>query len=218
MVVATWQYDVNEWEIITSEPDKPQSNIARSKVTANTTKQMYQIPHPVKVKAGQIIVVSFDYKESASISQFFAVRSFVAQDTPNSSANTQESWGAKRSEIESPNAQGWSRVTMRFVTTKDGFLDFLPYNNSTTATNSFREIMVTTNGSLQGDYGWYQPDYTSQSLNEATQTIPRVFVQSLSPTNVKDGDQWWKMSNNQVTNFMFGAMVSGTNKRLGKVC
>lgn len=198
---GNWQYNVNEWEIISSQPDKPQSNIARSKVTASNIKQLYQIPHPVKVKAGQIIVVSFDYKESASISQFFAVRSFVAQDTPNSSANAQESWSAKRSEIESPNAQGWSRVTMRFVTTKDGFLDFLPYNNSTTATNSFREIMVTTNGSLQGDYAWYQPDYTSQSLNEATQTIPRVFVQSLSPTNVKDGDQWWKMSNNQVTNF-----------------
>lgn len=198
---GNWQYNVNEWDILPADVDKPTSNIAQSKVTSSNIKQMYQNQHPVKVKAGQIIVVSFDYKESAEVSQFFAVRSFVAQDTPNSSANAQESWGAKRSQIERANAQGWSRVTMRFVTTKDGFLDFIPYNNSATATNSFREIMVTTNGSLQGDYAWYQPDYTSQSLNEATQTIPRVFVQSLSPTNVKDGDQWWKMSNNQVTNF-----------------
>lgn len=198
---GNWQYNVNEWEIISPEPDKPQSNIARSKVTTSTTKQLYQNPHPVKVRAGQIIVVSFDYKESAEVSHFFTVRNFIAQDTPNGDANSQEVWSAKRSEIEKANAQGWSRVTMRFVTTKDGFLDFLPYNNSTTATNSFREIMVTTSGSLQGAYSWYQPDYTSESVNEATQVIPHVYVQSLTPTNVKDGDQWWKMTNNEVTNF-----------------
>ena len=199
---GNWQYNVNQWQIVEAHADKPTSNIAKGLVNSNIYQQMNgQNPHPVKVSAGQIIVVSFDYRESGTVDTFFAVRNFATADAGTTSADAQEEFMANRSQIERADPNGWSRVTMRFVVTKDGFLDFIPYNSSTQYENAFREIMVTTNGSLQGDYAWYQPDYTSQSLNEATQTIPRVFVQSLSPTNVKDGDQWWKMSNNQVTNF-----------------
>lgn len=199
---GNWQYNVNQWQIVEAHADKPTSNIAKGLVNSNIYQQMNgQNPHPVKVSAGQIIVVSFDYRESGTVDTFFAVRNFATADAGTTSADAQEEFMANRSQIERADPNGWSRVTMRFVVTKDGFLDFIPYNSSTQYENAFREIMVTTNGSLQGDYAWYQPDYTSQSLNEATQTIPRVFVQSLSPTNIKDGDQWWKMSNNQVTNF-----------------
>lgn len=199
---GNWQYNVNQWQIVEAHADKPSSNIAKGLVNSNIYQQMNgQNPHPVKVSAGQIIVVSFDYRESGTVDTFFAVRNFATADAGTTSADAQEEFMANRSQIERADQNGWSRVTMRFVVTKDGFLDFIPYNSSTQYENAFREIMVTTNGSLQGDYAWYQPDYTSQSVQEATQTIPRVYVQSLSPTNVKDGDQWWKMSNNQVTNF-----------------
>lgn len=199
---GNWQYNVNQWQIVEAHADKPTSNIAKGLVNSNIYQQMNgQNPHPVKVSAGQIIVVSFDYRESGTVDTFFAVRNFATADAGTTSADAQEEFMANRSQIERVDPNGWSRVTMRFVVTKDGFLDFIPYNSSTQYENAFRELMVTTNGSLQGDYAWYQPDYTSQSVQEATQTIPRVYVQSLSPTGMKDGDQWWKMSNNQVTNF-----------------
>lgn len=197
---GNWQYNVNEWDILPPEMDKPTSNIAHSKANVNPLQAIWQLPNPVQVKAGQIIVVSFDYRESAPAPVYFAIRNALDKATAPNNANNQEQWILSRSLITPPDGSGWTRVTFRFIVNYNGFLNFIPVNSGTTGTNDFREIMVTTSGSLQGSYSWYQPDYTAQSVLEAGKAIPKVFVQSLSPTNVKDGDMWWKMSNNEVTN------------------
>ena len=198
---GNWIIPVNTWEILSPEKDKPTSNIFHSKGSTSVSDMIYQNPHPIQVKAGQIIVVSFDYKENMSCGEMFSIRTF--SEANKGPAEFLENWNVPRSLLEKSIQNEWIRVTYRLLVRKDGYLDFILANRSTNASaqNWFREIMVTTNGSLQGDYSWYQPDYTSSAVNEANQTIPRVYVQSLAPQKVKDGDQWWKMNNNKITNY-----------------
>ena len=200
---GNWIIPVNTWEILSPEKDKPTSNIFHSKGSTSINDMIYQNPHPIQVKSGQIIVVSFDYKENASCGNMFSIRNFVEPNKGLAAAEAQENWDVPRSLLEKSIQDEWIRVTYRLLVRKDGYLDFILSNRSANASaqNWFREIMVTTNGSLQGDYSWYQPDYTSSAVNEANQTIPRVYVQSLAPQKVKDGDQWWKMNNNKITNY-----------------
>ena len=200
---GNWIIPVNTWEILSPEKDKPTSNIFHSKGSTSVNDMIYQNPHPIQVKSGQIIVVSFDYKENASCGNMFSIRNFVEPNKGSAAAEAQENWDVPRSLLEKSIQDEWIRVTYRLLVRKDGYLDFILANRSANAStqNWFREIMVTTNGSLQGDYSWYQPDYTSSAVNEANQTIPRVYVQSLAPQKVKDGDQWWKMNNNKITNY-----------------
>lgn len=200
---GNWIIPVNTWEILSPEKDKPTSNIFHSKGSTSINDMIYQNPHPIQVKSGQIIVVSFDYKENASCGNMFSIRNFVEPNKGLAASEAQENWDVPRSLLEKSIQDGWIRVTYRLLVRKDGYLDFILSNRSANASaqNWFREIMVTTNGSLQGDYAWYQPDYTSSAVNEANQTIPRVYVQSLAPQKVKDGDQWWKMNNNKITNY-----------------
>lgn len=198
---GNWIIPVNTWEILSPEKDKPTSNIFHSKGSTSVSDMIYQNPHPIQVKAGQIIVASFDYKENMACGEMFSIRTF---SEPNKGpAEFLENWNVPRSLLEKSIQNEWIRVTYRLLVRKDGYLDFILANRSANASaqNWFREIMVTTNGSLQGDYSWYQPDYTSSAVNEANQTIPRVYVQSLAPQKVKDGDQWWKMNNNKITNY-----------------
>ena len=198
---GNWIIPVNTWEILSPEKDKPTSNIFHSKGSTSVSDMIYQNPHPIQVKAGQIIVVSFDYKENMSCGEMFSIRTF--SEANKGPAEFLENWNVPRSLLEKSIQNEWIRVTYRLLVRKDGYLDFILANRSANASaqNWFREIMVTTNGSLQGDYSWYQPDYTSSAVNEANQTIPRVYVQSLAPQKVKDGDQWWKMNNNKITNY-----------------
>lgn len=198
---GNWIIPVNTWEILSPEKDKPTSNIFHSKGSTTANDLIYQNPHPIQVKAGQIIVVSFDYKENASCGEMFSIRTFSGAN--KGPGEFLENWNIPRSLFEKNIQDEWIRVTYRVLVKKDGYLDLILANRSTNASaqNWFREIMVTTNGSLQGDYSWYQPDYTSSAVNEANQTIPRVYVQSLAPQNVKNGDQWWKMNNNKITSY-----------------
>lgn len=200
---GNWIIPVNTWEILSPEKDKPTSNIFHSKGSTSVNDMIYQNPHPIQVKSGQIIVVSFDYKENESCGNMFSIRNFAEPNKGLASAEAQENWDVPRSLLEKSIQNEWIRVTYRLLVRKNGYLDFILANRSANASsqNWFREIMVTTNGSLQGDYAWYQPDYTSSAVNEANQTIPRVYVQSLAPQKVKDGDQWWKMNNNKITNY-----------------
>lgn len=198
---GNWIIPVNTWEILSPEKDKPTSNIFHSKGSTSVNDMIYQNPHPIQVKAGQIIVVSFDYKENMACGEMFSIRTFSEDN--KGPAEFLENWNVPRSLLEKNIQDEWIRVTHRILVRKNGYLDFILANRSANASaqNWFREIMVTTNGSLQGDYSWYQPDYTSSAVNEANQTIPRVYVQSLAPQKVKDGDQWWKMNNNKITNY-----------------
>lgn len=60
---GAWVFTDDQFEILEPETDKPESSILHGKPTNINFQQTYQMPHPRFVNAGDIIHVSFDYKE-----------------------------------------------------------------------------------------------------------------------------------------------------------
>lgn len=199
---GTWVYTDDQFEILEPETDKPESSILHGKPRNINFQQTYQIPHPRFVNAGDIIHVSFDYKEKNRIADTMlaCVRIFPEKDTVNSSSN------ALMEKYITPSVLGWSlanntnwiKVDYVFRSTVSGWLDILPYDNDATGNHEsfYREIFVTNAGKLHGEWSPAQVDFATQ-ING----IPKVFVQANMPTDpsIKNGDQWWVQSGNKVT-------------------
>lgn len=199
---GTWVYTDDQFEILAPETDKPESSILHGKPRNINFQQTYQIPHPRFVNAGDIIHVSFDYKEKnrTADTMLACVRIFPEKDTVNSSSN------ALMEKYITPSVLGWSlanntdwvNVDYVFRSTVSGWLDILPYDNDVTGNHEsfYREIFVTNAGKLHGEWSPAQVDFATQ-ING----IPKVFVQASMPTDpsIKNGDQWWVQSGNRVT-------------------
>lgn len=199
---GTWVFTDDQFEILAPETDKPESSILHGKPKNINFQQTYQIPHPRFVNAGDIVHVSFDYKEKnrTADTMLACVRIFPEKDTVNSSSN------ALMEKYITPSVLGWSlanntnwiNVDYVFRSTVSGWLDILPYDNDATGNHEsfYREIFVTNAGKLHGEWSPAQVDFATQ-ING----IPKVFVQANMPTDpsIKNGDQWWVQSGNKVT-------------------
>ena len=192
----------DQFEILEPETDKPESSILHGKPKNINFQQTYQMPHPRFVNAGDIIHVSFDYKEKnrTADTMLACVRIFPEKDTVNSSSN------ALMEKYITPSVLGWSlanitewtKIDYVFRSTVSGWLEILPYDNDTTGNHEsfYREIFVTNAGKLHGEWSPAQVDFALQ-----IDGIPKVFVQANMPTDpsIKNGDQWWVQSGNKVT-------------------
>ena len=199
---GTWVYTDDQFEILEPETDKPESSILHGKPRNINFQQTYQMPHPRFVNAGDIIHVSFDYKEKNRTTDTIlaCVRIFPEKDTVNSSSN------ALMEKYITPSVLGWSlanntdwvNVDYVFRSTVSGWLEILPYDNDATGNHEsfYREIFVTNAGKLHGEWSPAQVDFATQ-----IDGIPKVFVQANMPTDpsIKNGDQWWVQSGNRVT-------------------
>lgn len=199
---GAWVFTDDQFEILEPETDKPESSILHGKPKNINFQQTYQMPHPRFVNAGDIIHVSFDYKEKnrTADTMLACVRIFPEKDTVNSSSN------ALMEKYITPSVLGWSlanntnwiNVDYVFRSTVSGWLDILPYDNDATGNHEsfYREIFVTNAGKLHGEWSPAQVDFATQ-----IDGIPKVFVQANMPTDpsIKNGDQWWLQSGNKVT-------------------
>lgn len=199
---GAWVFTDDQFEILEPETDKPESSILHGKPRNINFQQTYQMPHPRFVNAGDIIHVSFDYKEKnrTADTMLACVRIFPEKDTVNSSSN------ALMEKYITPSVLGWSlanntnwiNVDYVFRSTVSGWLDILPYDNDATGNHEsfYREIFVTNAGKLHGEWSPAQVDFATQ-----IDGIPKVFVQANMPTDpsIKNGDQWWLQSGNKVT-------------------
>lgn len=199
-----WVYSDDQFEILTAESDKPESPILHGKRSTINYQQAYQMPHPIFVNEGDVIHITMDYKElnRTSDSLIFAVRIFPEKDTLNSSANALVNKYITPSTIgwDISNISTWRKVEYIFRSTATGWLDIMPYDNDTTGNHEsfYREIFLSNSGKYHGDWGQAQVDFANQ-----IDGIPKVFTQASAPTdaNLKNGDQWWVMSGNDITGF-----------------
>lgn len=199
---GTWVYQDDQFEILAPETDKPESSILHGKPRNVSYQQAYQMPHPRFVNAGDIVHVSFDYKEKNRTKDTLLaiIRIFPEKDTANSGANALAEKPIKPSVLgwSMANNTDWVNVDYVFRSTVSGWLEILPYDDDVTGNHEsfYREIFVTNAGKLHGEWSPAQVDFATQ-----IDGIPKVFVQANMPTDpsIKNGDQWWVQSGNKVT-------------------
>lgn len=199
---GSWVFTDDQFEILEPETDKPESSILHGKPINVSYQQAYQMPHPRFVNAGDIVHVSFDYKEKNRTKDTLLaiIRIFPEKDTANSGANALAEKPIKPSVLgwSMANNTDWVNVDYVFRSTVSGWLEILPYDDDVTGNHEsfYREIFVTNAGKLHGEWSPAQIDFATQ-ING----IPKVFVQANMPTDpsVKNGDQWWVQSGNKVT-------------------
>lgn len=218
-----WGWDNNHtpnintsyFEKVAAEIDKPNSSILHGKPNAATTQQIRSNPY-LPVKAGMLIHIKFDYRENSlgntGGNPFLSIRNFPEPDTPNAQANALEYWYFRRNDTSDPTKvwSNWTRFEIYCKITQDGYLSIQPYDGSNTGTHEtwYREIMVTAGGSLQGDWSANYNDFQTQidDNKNTVEGIPKVYTQANTPIGMKDGDMWWKMSNNLVAGYyVYGA-------------
>lgn len=199
---GTWVYTDDQFEILAPETDKPESSILHGKPINVSYQQAYQLPHPRFVNAGDIVHVSFDYKEKNRTKDTLLaiIRIFPEKDTANSAANALAEKPIKPSVLgwSMANNTDWVNVDYVFRSTVSGWLEILPYDDDVTGNHEsfYREIFVTNAGKLHGEWSPAQIDFATQ-----IDGIPKVFVQANMPIDpsIKNGDQWWVQSGNRVT-------------------
>lgn len=199
---GAWVFTDDQFEILAPETDKPESSILHGKPRNLSYQQAYQMPHPRFVNAGDIVHVSFDYKEKNRTKDTLLaiIRIFPEKDTANSGANALAEKPIKPSVLgwSMANNTDWVNVDYVFRSTVSGWLEFLTYDDDVTGNHEsfYREIFVTNAGKLHGEWSPAQVDFATQ-ING----IPKVFVQANMPTDpsIKNGDQWWVQSGNKVT-------------------
>ena len=199
-----WVYNDDQFEILTAESDKPESPILHGKRSTINYQQAYQMPHPIFVNEGDVIHITMDYKElnRMSDSLIFVVRIFPEKDTLNSSSNALVNKYITPSTLgwDISNISSWRKIEYIFRSTASGWIDIMPYDNDVTGNHEsfYREIFLSNSGKYHGDWGPAQVDFANQ-----IDGIPRVFTQASAPidANLKNGDQWWVMSGNDITGF-----------------
>ena len=199
---GAWVFTDDQFEILEPETDKPESSILHGKPINVSYQQAYQMPHPRFVNAGDIVHISFDYKEKNRTKDTLLaiIRIFPEKDTANSGASALAEKPIKPSVLgwSMANNTDWVNVDYVFRSTVSGWLDILPYDDDTTSNHEsfYREIFVTNAGKLHGEWSPAQVDFATQ-----IDGIPKVFVQANMPTDpsIKNGDQWWLQSGNKVT-------------------
>ena len=199
---GAWVFTDDQFEILEPETDKPESSILHGKPRNLSYQQAYQMPHPRFVNAGDIVHVSFDYKEKNRTKDTLLaiIRIFPEKDTANSGANALAEKPIKPSVLgwSMANNTDWVNVDYVFRSTVSGWLEFLTYDDDVTGNHEsfYREIFVTNAGKLHGEWSPAQVDFATQ-ING----IPKVFVQANMPIDpsIKNGDQWWVQSGNKVT-------------------
>lgn len=199
---GAWVFTDDQFEILAPETDKPESSILHGRPRNLSYQQAYQMPHPRFVNAGDIVHVSFDYKEKNRTKDTLLaiIRIFPEKDTANSGANALAEKPIKPSVLgwSMANNTDWVNVDYVFRSTVSGWLEFLTYDDDVTGNHEsfYREIFVTNAGKLHGEWSPAQVDFATQ-ING----IPKVFVQANMPIdpNIKNGDQWWVQSGNKVT-------------------
>lgn len=199
---GAWVFTDDQFEILAPETDKPESSILHGKPKNIGYQQAYQMPHPRFVNAGDIVHISFDYKEKnrTADTTLACVRIFPDKDTFNSSSDALMDKYIKMSDLgwSLANNTNWINVDYVFRSTVSGWIDILPHDSDATGNHEsfYREIFVTNAGKLHGEWSPAQVDFATQ-ING----IPKVFVQANMPTDpsIKNGDQWWVQSGNKVT-------------------
>nr|DAW80663.1 MAG TPA: tail protein [Caudoviricetes sp.] len=199
---GSWVFTDDQFEILEPETDKPESSILHGKPINLSYQQAYQMPHPRFVNAGDIVHVSFDYKEKNRTKDTLLaiIRIFPEKDTANSGANALAEKPIKPSVLgwSLANNTDWVNVDYVFRSTVSGWLEVLMYDDDVTGNHEsfYREIFVTNAGKLHGEWSPAQVDFATQ-----IDGIPKVFVQANMPTDpsIKNGDQWWVQSGNKVT-------------------
>lgn len=184
---SSWNLGIGNWrentvtnpsyEIIAPASDKPTSNILHSKPTTSSVQQLSQRQHPVFVKAGETLTLSFDYKDKnwTRNGKIVTLRVFPSPNTPNSSANS--IWGTNINKNLNVNVDTstFTRITYTFTPTVDGYLDVIPYDDDDTGNHEawYREMMLIFGKANVMPEKWYaNPNDT-------------VLSQALAPDGVK---------------------------------
>lgn len=148
--IGTWTFNPvgdNNFEILQPEKDKPKSHILHALPQTLSTQQTSNLPHPIPVKKGDDITISFDFKDKGwtKSSNLLAVRVFPDKDTPNSQANSLQSVSVNSNTFGiTKNTDDFKRFSFTIKVIADGYLDVLPYNSETSGTyeSYWRELKV----------------------------------------------------------------------------
>lgn len=239
---STWNLGKSDWtftigtgtsfEIQQPDKDKPHSNILHAMPLATGTQQISNLPHPVYVKSGETITLSFDFKENQipdKNSTLFALRMFPDKNTSNTQANSLWYENILHSSIE-PNWNtkpilDWKRFSYTFTATVDGWLDPVIYDSDTSGTHEswFRELKL--------EYGDTATDWTASKKDKAQSKYTYDYtyygednIQRFSKWEIKDdifsmvvkmipvkngttsdkGIRFLDSKNNEYTAFLFG--------------
>ncbi|WP_270745050.1 hypothetical protein [Lactococcus petauri] len=149
---STWNLGQGDWnigfngryEILPPEADKPNAHILHGLPLTSGTQQVTHLPHPVKVTTGQVITVSFDYKDKnwTKNTTFANARIFPAPDTTNGSANALQQVSFTSDSEKVKEVDEWVRFYKTFTVEHDGYLELIPTDNDTTGNHeSFYRMM-----------------------------------------------------------------------------
>lgn len=150
MGIGTWTLNpVNDknFEILQPESDKPKSHILHALPTTANTQQTSNLPHPIAVTAGEVITVSFDYKDlnwSRNINVML-VRVFPEPTTGSSQANSLQNISLNSDTFGlSGDTKDFKRLSHTFTVTASGWIDFIPYDSDNSGKHEswWREIKV----------------------------------------------------------------------------
>lgn len=136
---STWNLGFGRWggasifqfEVISPEDDKPTSNILASMPSRSATKEIGNIPHPIKVSSGETYTISFDYKEDPitymSDRPIFAIRVFPDANTDQWSQFAIEEWTVVANSSKE-DLTVWKRYEKTVTINTSGYLDVYPKN------------------------------------------------------------------------------------------
>lgn len=139
---STWNLGQGDWnngfngrfEILNPESDIPDAHILHGLPLTVTTQQVSHAIHPIEVKTGEVLTVSFDYRDKnwTKNTNLIIVRIFPENNTPNAQSNAlqQVRFGSDTEDIQG--VESWTRFYKTFSVEKDGFLDILPYDSDDT--------------------------------------------------------------------------------------
>lgn len=171
----------NNFEILQPEKDKPTSHILHAFPLTANTQQTSNLPHPIPVKKGDDITISFDFKDKGwtKSSNLLVVRVFPEKDTPNSQANSLQNVSVNSNTFGiTENTNDFKRFSFTIKVIADGYLDVLPYNSETSGTyeSYWRELKVEkgtvatpwtphSDEAKSADYPSYKGEYVDTFYN-----------------------------------------------------
>lgn len=192
--VGTWTMNPvsdNNFEILDPEDDKPTSHILHAKPIPSGTQQTSNLPHPIRVEAGNVITIAFDYKENKipdRDSKMFSLRVFPERNTGNSQANALWFQNILHSTVhpdwETTPILNFTRFTVTFTPQATGWLDPVVYDSDTSGTHEswFRELMLIKGKPCEMPDHWYPyyadvPEQVQSDWNE-TDEDSKAFIKN----------------------------------------
>ncbi len=213
--VGTWTMNPvsdNNFEILDPEDDKPTSHILHGKPISAGTQQTSNLPHPIRVEAGDVITIAFDFKENKipdRNSTIFSLRVFPERNTGNSQANALWFQNISHSVVNPDWATtpilGFTRFAVTFTPQATGWLDPVVYDSDTSGTHEswFRELMVIKGEACEMPDEWY-PFFGDQVQSDwdVTSTADPAYIKNKPSIPDPQIQSDWAQSNTSAVDFI----------------